>query len=60
MAAPSARLAHPDEDHLIPLMVAVGAEEEPGVRVYYEDSFFGGLTVSSYRFRHAAGSKELQ
>lgn len=48
---PSARLAHPDEDHLIPLMVAVGAaEEEAGVRVYHEDSFFGALTVSSYRF----------
>ncbi|HKS27691.1 MAG TPA: class III extradiol ring-cleavage dioxygenase [Pyrinomonadaceae bacterium] len=49
--APSARLAHPDEDHLIPLMVAVGAaESEPGEMVYHEDSFFGGLTVSSYRF----------
>jgi aromatic ring-opening dioxygenase catalytic subunit (LigB family) len=58
-AAPSARLAHPDEDHLIPLMVAVGAAEgEAGVRVYHEDSFFGGLTVSSYRFGHATGPEE--
>jgi aromatic ring-opening dioxygenase catalytic subunit (LigB family) len=49
--APSARLAHPDEDHLIPLMVAVGAAEaEMGERVYHEDSFFGGVAVSSYRF----------
>jgi aromatic ring-opening dioxygenase catalytic subunit (LigB family) len=49
--APSARLAHPDEDHLIPLMVAVGAAaEETGERVYHEENFFGGLTVSSYRF----------
>jgi aromatic ring-opening dioxygenase catalytic subunit (LigB family) len=49
--APSARLAHPHEDHLIPLMVAVGAAEaEPGERVYHEDSFFGALAVSSYRF----------
>lgn len=49
--APSARLAHPDEDHLIPLLVAVGAAEgEAGERVYHEDTFFGGLTVSSYRF----------
>ena len=49
--APSARLAHPDEDHLIPLMVAVGAAEgEAGESVYHEDSFFGGITVSSYRF----------
>lgn len=50
-SAPSARLAHPDEDHLVPLPVAVGAaESEPGVRVYHEDSFFGSLTVSSFRF----------
>lgn len=49
--APSARAAHPREDHLIPLMVAVGAAEgEKGVRVYHEDSFFGGIAVSSYRF----------
>jgi len=60
-AAPSARLAHPDEDHLIPLMVAIGAAEgEACVRVYHEDSFFGGLTVSSYRFGRANGSEELR
>jgi aromatic ring-opening dioxygenase catalytic subunit (LigB family) len=54
---PSARLAHPDEDHLIPLMVAVGAaEEEAGERVYHEDSFFGALTVSSYRFGQKVGA----
>lgn len=48
--APSARVAHPAEDHLIPLMVAVGAaEEETGERVYHEDSFFGGVAASSYR-----------
>jgi aromatic ring-opening dioxygenase catalytic subunit (LigB family) len=49
--APSARQAHPDEDHLIPLMVAVGAaQDEPGRRVYHEDAFFGALAVSNYRF----------
>jgi aromatic ring-opening dioxygenase catalytic subunit (LigB family) len=49
--APSARAAHPREDHLIPLMVAAGAAEaEKGARIYHEDSFFGGITVSSYRF----------
>lgn len=49
--APSARLAHPSEDHLIPLMVAVGAaEQEAGERIYHEDSFFGGVSVSSFRF----------
>jgi aromatic ring-opening dioxygenase catalytic subunit (LigB family) len=50
-SAPSARLAHPQEDHLIPLMVAIGAaEDEAGERVYHEDSFLGTLAVSSYRF----------
>lgn len=52
--APSARAAHPSEDHLIPLMVAVGAAEaEACVRVYHEDAFFGGITVSSFRFGEA-------
>jgi aromatic ring-opening dioxygenase catalytic subunit (LigB family) len=52
--APSARVAHPREDHLIPLMVAAGAAEaEAGVRVYHEDAFFGGITVSSFRFGEA-------
>jgi len=50
-SAPSARVAHPREEHLIPLMVAVGAAEgEAGERVYHEDAFMGGLVVSSYRF----------
>lgn len=49
--APSARIAHASEDHLVPLFVAVGAAEtEDAVRVYYENDFFGGwLTSSSYR-----------
>jgi aromatic ring-opening dioxygenase catalytic subunit (LigB family) len=49
--APGARRSHPAEDHLIPLMVAVGAaEDEPGVRTYHESDFMGSLTSSSYRF----------
>jgi aromatic ring-opening dioxygenase catalytic subunit (LigB family) len=49
--APSARLAHPREEHLLPLMVALGAAEgEAATRVYHEIDFFGGITVSSYRF----------
>ncbi len=49
--APSARAAHPAEDHLIPLMVAVGAaEDEPGVRIYHEPDFMGSIDSSSYRF----------
>jgi aromatic ring-opening dioxygenase catalytic subunit (LigB family) len=53
--APGARLAHPAEDHLIPLMVAVGAAEaEAGTCVYHEDSFFGNVTASSFRFGSVA------
>lgn len=49
--APAARAAHPREDHLIPLMVVVGAaENEPGATVYHQTDFFGGLTASSFRF----------
>jgi aromatic ring-opening dioxygenase catalytic subunit (LigB family) len=49
--APAARLAHPREEHLIPLMVAAGAaESEAGVRIYHEDEFMGGIAVSSFRF----------
>jgi aromatic ring-opening dioxygenase catalytic subunit (LigB family) len=54
--APAARIAHPREEHLIPLMVAVGAAEgEQAARVYHESDFVGGLSVSSYRFGAAAG-----
>jgi aromatic ring-opening dioxygenase catalytic subunit (LigB family) len=53
--APYARLAHPREDHLVPLMVALGAaENEPAACVYHEDDFFGSLAVSSFRFGDAA------
>jgi aromatic ring-opening dioxygenase catalytic subunit (LigB family) len=49
--APSARKAHPREEHLLPLMVALGAaEQEAATCVYHEDDFFGALSVSSFRF----------
>lgn len=49
--APSARDAHPREDHLLPLMVAVGAAaDEPGACVYHEDGFMGFVPLSSFRF----------
>ncbi|MDE1950533.1 MAG: dioxygenase [Burkholderiales bacterium] len=49
--APGARQAHPREEHLLPLMVAVGAaESEPARRVYHEDDFFGAVSVSSFMF----------
>jgi aromatic ring-opening dioxygenase catalytic subunit (LigB family) len=49
--APAARIAHPREDHLVPLMTAVGAaEDEPGIRVYHQDDLFGAVSASSFRF----------
>jgi aromatic ring-opening dioxygenase catalytic subunit (LigB family) len=49
--APSARIAHPEEDHLIPLMVAVGAAwDEKALCIHHEEAFFGGVVVSSFRF----------
>ncbi len=54
-SAPEARVAHPREEHLIPLMVAVGsAEGDVGERIYHEKAFMGGLVVSSFRFGAAA------
>ncbi|MDB5733070.1 MAG: hypothetical protein JWQ03_2965 [Variovorax sp.] len=50
-AAPAARQAHPREEHLLPLMLAVGAAEgEAATRIYYEDNFFGGISVSNFMF----------
>ena len=49
--APSARVAHPREDHLIPLMVAVGAAgDDEAVRSYHEESWNGTVVTSSFRF----------
>ncbi|HEY7808858.1 MAG TPA: class III extradiol ring-cleavage dioxygenase [Allosphingosinicella sp.] len=49
--APLARAAHPQEDHLIPLMAVVGAAEgEAGATVYHQTDLFGGITASSFRF----------
>jgi aromatic ring-opening dioxygenase catalytic subunit (LigB family) len=49
--APAARLAHPQEEHLLPLMVALGAAEtDAATSIYHENTFFGGVTASSFRF----------
>lgn len=54
--APSARQAHPREEHLLPLMVAVGAaEEDVAKRVYHQTDFFDGITVSNWRFGAPVG-----
>ena len=49
--APAAREAHPREDHLMPLHVAVGAaEDEPGRMIFDQEDFLGTIALSSYRF----------
>jgi aromatic ring-opening dioxygenase catalytic subunit (LigB family) len=56
-AAPSARAAHPREEHLLPLMVAVGAAGDDMTELtYHEKDFLGGLTVSSYCFSKSPAS----
>jgi aromatic ring-opening dioxygenase catalytic subunit (LigB family) len=46
--APAGRLSHPKEEHLLPLMVAAGAAEAPGERVYSEQVM--KTVISGYRF----------
>ncbi len=49
VAAPAARLAHPREEHLLPLMVIAGtAGDDPGVRTYSGRLF--GLAASGFAF----------
>ena len=49
--APAARIAHPSEDHLLPLMVALGAaENEVAETVFHETSSWLGWVTSSWRF----------
>lgn len=46
--APAARQSHPREEHLIPLMVAAGAADDPGQRVYSEAVM--KTAISGFRF----------
>ena len=48
--APSARIAHPREDHLLPLMVVVGASYYEPATCFYHEDFLGHIAVSSFRF----------
>ena len=49
--APHARTCHPEEDHLVPLFVALGAAEgESATRIYHDTEVMGGVTASGYRF----------
>jgi aromatic ring-opening dioxygenase catalytic subunit (LigB family) len=48
-SAPFAAYAHPREEHLLPLMVAVGAGgDAPGTRVFGDEPM--GAAISAYRF----------
>jgi aromatic ring-opening dioxygenase catalytic subunit (LigB family) len=48
-SAPAARLAHPREDHLIPLMMVAGAAgADIGRRVFVDKVW--NVTMASYRF----------
>lgn len=49
--APSARICHPEEDHLVPLFVALGAaEDEPATTIYHEPDMMGSIAASGFRF----------
>ncbi|MFM2485471.1 DODA-type extradiol aromatic ring-opening family dioxygenase [Celerinatantimonas yamalensis] len=50
-SAPSARIAHPREEHLMPLWVALGAASNAKAHcIYRQNDLFGGISASSYRF----------
>ena len=46
--SPGGRFAHPREEHLLPLMVAAGASDETGTRIYSEHVL--KTAISAYRF----------
>ena len=48
--APFARLNHPREDHLMPLMVAAGAAGDDPATPIYGEVFMRSMTASSFRF----------
>ncbi|MFC4257148.1 dioxygenase [Altererythrobacter xixiisoli] len=48
-SAPFARLSHPREEHLLPLMVAAGAGEASGVRKDYGELVMG-TALSAFRY----------
>ncbi len=51
-AAPGARLCHPREDHLLPLMVAAGAANGDPLSIPYHEDSIGptGAAVSAFHF----------
>jgi aromatic ring-opening dioxygenase catalytic subunit (LigB family) len=55
--APAARLAHPREEHLIPLMVVAGAAGQSPGKLDFQDRVWG-VSMASYRFEDAPRAKE--
>jgi aromatic ring-opening dioxygenase catalytic subunit (LigB family) len=51
-SAPNARLCHPREEHLLPLMVAAGAADGDAVSLPYHEDSLGptGVAVSAFHF----------
>jgi aromatic ring-opening dioxygenase catalytic subunit (LigB family) len=49
LSAPGARIAHPREEHLIPLMVATGAAGDDPAKLAYNGTF-GGARLSAFEF----------
>lgn len=50
-SAPSARMAHPREDHLVPLFVVAGAAgNDPATCPLNDTEFFGGIHLSTFKF----------
>jgi len=49
-AAPYARLAHPREEHLMPLLVAVGAADSDAGVCIYHDKLGGVMVAAGFRF----------
>lgn len=49
--APAARMAHPREEHLMPLMVAAGAGgDDPCTAQFHQSDFFGSIAITNFRF----------
>ncbi|WP_256379018.1 class III extradiol ring-cleavage dioxygenase [Beijerinckia sp. L45] len=46
--APAARLAHPDAEHLMPVMIAAGAAAGPAEKIYFEHVL--KTAISGFRF----------
>jgi aromatic ring-opening dioxygenase catalytic subunit (LigB family) len=57
--APAARIAHPREEHLIPLLVATGAAGDDPATLAYNGTF-GGTRLSAYHFVNSAGAQRLR